>query len=676
MALLNDAGELMLYGVIGYDTWDGSGVSAATFVEQVAKMADAETLTIRINSPGGIVTDGMAIYSYLKGHKAKKRIIVDGLAASMASVVAMAGDEIVVPDNAFLMIHNPWTIAIGDADDMRHEAGVLDKMGGSIVAIYAERTGMAADDLRALMDAETWMTGAEAREKGFATSSGQAVEARALRGHQLNILGLRHAERIPGALRAVPLPSGLGGIPAARFVAVASKESTMDNPSPAPAPTPAPAPAASGAGNEETIRQAAVAAERKRAAEIRRAVGIAALDATFADTLVDEGVTIDVARARIFDKLAEGTKPANGATGAVVLRDARDKLREGMGKALLHRAHLGPADAGNEFSGLTLVEMARSCLISAGVARGSHGDRMSMVKLAMTHSTSDFPLILANVANKAMLKGYEEADETFPLWTSKGELPDFKPGKRIDLNAFPSLDVVPEGGEYMYGTIGERGETVQLATYGKMFSITRQAMINDDMSVFTRIPQRMGRAARRTVGNLVYAVLTGNPTMSDGTALFHANHKNLAGSGGAPSVATIDAARAAMALQKDRDAITTALNIRPKYVIAPVTLGGAIRTLVASEFDPAQTQRVPNRVRDLVEVIDDARLDAASTTAYYLVADPSVTDTIEVDYLDGNETPTLEQEEGWKIDGLEFKVRLDAGVKALAWEGFYKNPGA
>jgi hypothetical protein len=302
---------------------------------------------------------------------------------------------------------------------------------------------------------------------------------------------------------------------------------------------------------------------------------------------------------------------------------------------------------------------------------------MAMIGAAFTmqHSTSDFVEVLANVANKSMLKGYMEAEETFEQWTAKGTLSDFKPGKRVDLNLFPSLSVVPEGAEYSYGTIGDRGETIQLATYGKMFSITRQAIINDDLSSFTRIPGRMGRAARRTIGNLVYAVLTDNAAMADGIALFHADHDNLGT--GAITATAVDAGRAAMALQKDPDEHATGgLNIRPAYFLVPVGLEGKASALMASEFDPAGTQRNPNTVRGLAKVISEARLSTVSTAVWYLAANPNANDTIEVAYLNGNSNPVLEQRDGWSVDGVEFKVRIDAGVKALDFRGLYKSSGS
>jgi len=392
--------------------------------------------------------------------------------------------------------------------------------------------------------------------------------------------------------------------------------------------------------------------------------------------LDDPDITADEARTMLLNAIGK-TSSQEGSIGdnarVEVLEDARDKFRHGASLAIQARSGLAEDDSKNEFRGLTLVELARRSLEISGVSTRNM-ERMDMIGRAFTHSTSDFTAILANTAEKSLLKGYTETDETFPLWTSAGTLSDFKINSRVDLNEFPSLQEVLEGAEYKSATIGERAETIQLATYGSMFSITRQAIINDDLSVFTRIPRKMGRAAIRTIGNLVYAVLTDNPLSGDGLPLFDAGHNNLAASGGAPTVATLDAARVAMATQKIGEAT---LNIRPTYFLVPVALEGTAKVLMASETDPSQNNsRKPNSVRGLSQVISDARLDAASTTAWYLTANASQFDVLEVAYLDGRSTPTLEQQSGWHVDGIEYKVRLDAGVKALDYRTFYKNAGA
>jgi hypothetical protein len=282
------------------------------------------------------------------------------------------------------------------------------------------------------------------------------------------------------------------------------------------------------------------------------------------------------------------------------------------------------------------------------------------------------------VANKAMLRGWEETAESFNDWTNRGTLPDFKPGHRVDLNLFPSLPEVPEGAEYTYGTIGDRGENIILLTYGKLFSITRQAVINDDLSAFVRIPQRMGRAASRTIGDLVYAILTSNPLMADGVAIFDAQHANLL-TGSDLDTASVSQMRTAMALQTDPDGHATGgLNIPLQRLIVPVALFDQASTVANSEFvvgSAAEPSRIPNSVRGAFQITKDARLDTADAAAWYGVSGSDY-DTIEVAYLDGNDTPYMEQQGGWNIDGSEFKVRIDCGVKALDFRAMAKNPGA
>jgi len=171
--------------------------------------------------------------------------------------------------------------------------------------------------------------------------------------------------------------------------------------------------------------------------------------------------------------------------------------------------------------------------------------------------------------------------------------------------------------------------------------------------------------------------LTGNPNMADGVALFHtATHGNLVGTGTVLSTASTDNVRVAMARQATGGG---PLNIRLAHIITPVGLEGAARVVANSEFEVGASTKnntVPNTMRGLFDVISDARLDTASATAWYGAADAGVTDTIEVSYLDGNHTPTLEQQGGWEVDGVEFKVRIDAGVAPLDYRSLQKNPGA
>lgn len=163
-----DTGELMLYGDISSSTWYGDELTPKGFKKDLDALGDIKNLNIYINSGGGDVFAGQAIYSMLKRHSASKTVYIDGLAASIASVIAMAGDKIIMPANAMMMIHNAFTIAIGNAGEFRKLADDLDKIQESINTTYLGKTGISEEELKQYLDAETWFTAEEAVEKGFA----------------------------------------------------------------------------------------------------------------------------------------------------------------------------------------------------------------------------------------------------------------------------------------------------------------------------------------------------------------------------------------------------------------------------------------------------------------------------------------------------------------------------
>ena len=658
----SDTVELLIYGDIGKDWWTGEGTDAIDMINALANAKD-KRVKCRLNSFGGSVADGIAIYNAMKRHSGGCDVVVDAVAHSIASLIAMAGETVEMAENAMLMIHAPWGGCYGDANTMRDYADMLDTYAEAMATSYAAKSGQTKDAIMALLtdSKDHYYTAEQAKAAGFCDSIGPAKPAAAALASQFDLSRFKNS---PPAAHHKPVP---------------------ENP-----PMP-PKPQNTGSTDPDAIRAEVQAAEKNRRNDVRAL--FKPILAQFADrqdlidlqntALDDPEMDIDKVRAKVLDALGKSAEPGNppNYTPRVEAgRTSAEKMREGLGQVLAVRAGLNEdkkALHGNEFRGYSLLEMARASLQMAGVnIRGL--DKMGIVAAAFTNSTSDYTNLLADVAHKSMLRGYDEADETFQLWTVPGELPDFKPGKRVDLNDFPALSKVPEGGEYRYAQVGDRGETIQLATYGKMFAITRQAIINDDLGGFTRIPRKMGRAAIRTVGDLVYAVLTSNPTMADGKTLFHADHGNLLASA-VISTPSTDALRVAMAKQKDASNNAT-LNIRLKYLLLPVALGGLGRTVAASEYRVGDSEgankamTVPNPMRGLFEVIEDARLDTASSTNWYGCADPAMHDTIEVAYLDGNSQPTLEQQNGWTIDGVEFKVRIDAGVKALDHRTLAKNP--
>lgn len=184
-AKTNDELELLIYDTIGGDPWWGGGVTAEAVKQKLNEAGDVSKITVRINSPGGDVFEGSAIYSLLTQHKAKVECYVDGLAASAAFTIAMAGDSIHISESAMMMCHNAWGMCMGYAADMQKMTDLLNKISGVMCDIYSQKSGMKADEVQALMDAETWMTAAEAVEYGFADDvitrdAGADEEAQAL----------------------------------------------------------------------------------------------------------------------------------------------------------------------------------------------------------------------------------------------------------------------------------------------------------------------------------------------------------------------------------------------------------------------------------------------------------------------------------------------------------------
>ncbi len=647
----NGNAELMIYDEIG-----GWGITAKQFARDLQALGKVGTITARIHSPGGDVFEGMAIYNMIKGHPANKICYIDGLAASMASVIAMAFDEIIIPENAMMMIHKPWGGTLGDADDMRKYADLLDKVEGNLVGAYQQKTGLPEDELHALLAAETWLTGREAVEKGFANTLTDPLQMAA----SLNSKRLKDFTNMPEHLKNLFAPKG--NIP-----------SPAPQPAPAPVNQPAPAPLNQFLQPDPAaIQAAAIALNTARMNGINTAfAAFPQLAELKNQCIADASIDADKAKDMILAKLGENTTPASTMPNRVIIHSGNGNIvGDSIRAHLMARAGHMKAEGDNPYASYSLRELARASLIDRGIGCAGMNVKQ-MVGLAFTHSSSDFGNILLDVSNKALLKGWASQSESFERIAKKGQLSDFKIAHRVGLNDFGALDQVEEGAEYKYGTTGDRGEQIMLATYGKLFTITRQAIINDDMRILMDIPEAMGKAAKRTVGNLFWAVITGNVKMSDNKPLFHADHKNLGA--GAPSVDTISALSELMESQKLGE---EALNIQPAFALCPPNLRRQMIQIIKSSSVKGSDANsgIANPIQDLVEVISEPRLKANSDKAWYLAAAQGE-DTIEVAYLDGIDTPYIEQMDGFTTDGVATKVRIDAGVAPLDYRGLVKSTG-
>ncbi|WP_420857668.1 prohead protease/major capsid protein fusion protein [Marivivens marinus] len=438
-------------------------------------------------------------------------------------------------------------------------------------------------------------------------------------------------------------------------------------------------PDAAAALDTEAVASRARETERDRVSTIYDLAGRLNLERSFAEDLVKRGTDVDEARRLILDQVAaksEETRTFSQVSIPLGGRDEQVTRRDAVANALLHR--YSPTlfqleDAARQYRGMTLLELARESLGNAGVnTRGLSRDEVATRAL---HSTSDFPEILSAVTNKTLRQAYEAYPRTFMLFCRQVLATDFKAMHRVQLGEAPQLLEVSESGEFKRGTLGESKESYKVKTYGRVVAITRQTLINDDLDAFTRIPAMYGNSIAQLESDVVWGIITANPAMADGNALFHNSHKNLAGTGAVLDVGSVGAARAAMAKQTGLDK-KTVLNVRPAFLIVPASLELKAEQLVAQNLVPAATSSVvPQSIRTLAP-ISEPRLDAVSETAWYLAASPNQIDTIEYAYLEGQQGAYIETRNGFDVDGVEIKCRLDFGAKAIDWRGLYKNPGA
>lgn len=454
----------------------------------------------------------------------------------------------------------------------------------------------------------------------------------------------------------------------------AAPESTRAAPSPAPVVV------------ENTAATQAAADAAARAADItemctRHGVG------QLAAGLIRGGNSVDQARAAVLDELAR----ADGAQGGhqnvriQVVGDEHQIRIAGIEEAMMHRIHAGTklTDNGRQYRGMSLLEIGRDFLESRGVStRGMERMRLATEILhyrSGMHGTSDFAALFANVANKRMRAGYEENAGTYTQWARRApNAPDFKNINIVQLAGAPDLLQTNEHGEFKYGSFKDGGVSYALVTYGRMVSLTRQSIINDDLRAFERLVSAFGASSSRLENRLVYSQLTSNPAMGDGAVLFHADHGNLGtGAGSALQQSALKSGRTAMRLQKGLAG--EELNLAPSYLIVPASLEQDAYQLTSSNYVPAKQGDV-NEFRQggrtAVEPIVEPILDAASASAWYLASSNSQVDTVEYCYLDGAEGPVIESQTGFETDGITWKCRLDFAAKAVDHRGLYKANGA
>lgn len=435
--------------------------------------------------------------------------------------------------------------------------------------------------------------------------------------------------------------------------------------------------------NVENERKIAIQAERERSQGILSAVRSAGFTQEYAETLIaDENMTIDKARAAIIAKLGSEQAPApRSASTVTVTDDEQVKERNAVEYALLHRA--SPADyklnqpnnvastLAENYRGVSVLDAARIVLKQRGIAVNTYNKHDLFTR---SMSTSDFPNLLSNIANKFLRADYQSTMQTFKALAVQQNLPDFKSTNGIQFGGDVVFEEVKEGGEFKYGSLLETKDSWKLSTYGKLLKFTRQMFINDDLGAFVRIAKRIASGAANNESNVFWAIISANAALGvDSVALFNSAHGNLAGSGAVLSTTTMATARAAMRKQKGLK--SEYIQVTPKYIVVGPDQEMAADQLLTNITPNASGSVNPFPGSGLAKIVEP-RLNESSATAWYVWADPSSVECFTYGYLEGNEGLYTETRYGFEVDGVEMKCRQDFAAKAWDYRGVYKNPGA
>ena len=427
----------------------------------------------------------------------------------------------------------------------------------------------------------------------------------------------------------------------------------------------------------ETARQEAVKVERKRVTEIEDVFTNNPGHEVLRTECVRDPECTGMSAYRLVCKAAPNGGAPSGRIEAVAF-GTRDQFNQSVVDGVLLRAGVLKRDEATgqvvrDLSNMSFVELARSCLSLSGK---TIPDGPAAIVSRAFATTDDFPNLLANVAEKSVVNGFNNPDQSgHTLWMKQTFARDFKTSSRVALSEFEDLLLINEAAEYTYGDFKDAGINVQVGSYGRIFTITRQAIINDDLNALVEVPSLMGESARRTEADAAWTILTTNPVVADGVTLFNATHNNI-GTGGALSVTTLGELRKLMRVQTGLQGLKT-LNIQPSYLIVPAELETLAEQLLNSVFDPGAGTSVEtsNPFYRALQMIVEPRLDVDSTTQYYVSCNPNRFGWAELIYLEGMTGPLVEQKEGWTVAGTEFRVTHDFGVQALFHHGATRNAG-
>lgn len=381
----------------------------------------------------------------------------------------------------------------------------------------------------------------------------------------------------------------------------------------------------------------------------------------FSDALIQRGLNIADARSAVLEELASRDRASGGQLNVNRGAAPAQATREAIENTLVTR--LGGRSTGAVLRSADFTSLAIRSLEVSGHRVSDNDTRDRILQRAM-QTTGDFPLMLGNAVGRVLQQAYEQSPSAIKQISRLANLPDFRPKSSVRLGGAPSLEKVNESGEFTHGTVLEAANGWRLATFGRIISLSRQAMVNDDLSGFAGLLAKFGEAASRREAEELVAILLSPPAI-DAAPLFHADNSSLIT--GVLSIEGLGAAVKALRAQTDLDG--GLVMQEPGTILVPAALEMTARQLAAT-YNPVTSDKVqPFRLNVAVE----PRLDAASATAWYLAAGNQR--SLEHGYLDDAQGVQTIQREGFEVDGLEIKARLDFGCGWVDPVGWVKSTG-
>lgn len=445
--------------------------------------------------------------------------------------------------------------------------------------------------------------------------------------------------------------------------------------------------AAPAAGSPNAIQQA-IAAERQRVADITDLCRQTGMDAV---SYIRDGSDLNTVRAAAVNFLIQHQGPVG-----VSLNDngQQQDFRQAAADALLMRGGVpvaNPSETSYTLQSLSLRDLAIECLAREGVGtttellRMGKDDLWNQLQRQFLSPTAAFPAILDNTIRKTIVQRYQAAPTTFQLWTTEGTVTDFKPTKDHEylLGGAGDFELVGEGGELKHDTLKtELLPQRKLSTYGRQFSMTREAFVNDDIGLITEMPGKYAAAAKRTINKQVYSILMQNPAIFDGVPLFDPAHGNLMETGGAPSIDTMQAIM--LKLLSQTDPFGESIMVQPRFVIVPVGYGFRMAQILESpqidvEGIGSHTANALYQYRNTLVTVEEGTINTLAgkdaALPWFMAGNPATGRSIQVDYLNGQKTPSIRRSQPSGQLGYVWDIWMDWGVSAVDWRGIAKNPG-